>query len=269
MQREIFERGRTVGVLLYDPAADALVLVEQFRLAPHLAGFPGWQTEIVAGIVDPWRRLRGDRGAARNAARRPGVAIEGQLLPIHRFMPSPGGSTETVDLFCGRVDAGGAGGSHGLADEHEDIKVLVLSYREAMRRLRADAIINSPTIIALYWLAAHRARLRRAWSERSPASGPAHAPEALSRCDEGAGRRMMRRSGAQAPDVERLDEAPVLHHRDPVHQRRHYREVVAHQEIGDAALAPQAVAAARSARPAPARRARLLARRAAGGAATA
>src|SRR5580658_10240044 len=51
--REIFERGRTVGLLLFDPAADAVVLVEQFRLAPHLVGLPAWQAEIVAGIVSP------------------------------------------------------------------------------------------------------------------------------------------------------------------------------------------------------------------------
>ena len=40
---------------------------------------------------------------------------------------------------------------------------MVLSYREAMRRLRARAIVNGPTILSLYWLAANRARLRRAW----------------------------------------------------------------------------------------------------------
>jgi ADP-ribose pyrophosphatase len=78
-------------------------------------------------------------------------------------MPSPGGSTETVELLCGRVASRGAGGIHGLAAEHEDTKVLVLSYRAAMQRLRAGAIINSPTVIALYWLAANRLRLRRAW----------------------------------------------------------------------------------------------------------
>ena len=162
MEREMFERGRTVGLLLYDPAIDAVVLVEQFRLAPHLVGLPGWQTEIVAGIVSP------DDGSAEDVARREaqeeaGVAIDGTLIPMHRFMPSPGGSTELIELFCGRVDAASAGGLHGLADELEDTKVLVLPYRDAMQRLRTGAITNSPTLLSLYWLAAHRARLRRAW----------------------------------------------------------------------------------------------------------
>jgi ADP-ribose pyrophosphatase len=162
MEREIFERGRTVGLLLYDPAEDAVVLVEQFRLAPHLAGLPAWQIEIVAGIVGK------DDGTAQDVARREareeaGVELLGALEPIHRYMPSPGGSTEVVDMFCARVDATKAGGIHGLPDEHEDTKVLVLTYRAAMRRLRSGEIINSPTMLALYWLAANRARLRRVW----------------------------------------------------------------------------------------------------------
>ena len=162
MEREIFERGRTVGLLLYDPAADAVVLVEQFRLAPHLAGLPAWQIEIVAGIVG-----KGDTSpedvARREAREEAGVAVEGPLVPIHRYMPSPGGSTELVDLFCAKVDSSQAGGIHGLPDEHEDTKVLVLPYRTALRRLKAGEIINSPTMLALYWLAANRARLRREW----------------------------------------------------------------------------------------------------------
>jgi ADP-ribose pyrophosphatase len=162
MEREIFERGRTVGLLLYDPAADAVALIEQFRLAPHLAGLPAWQIEIVAGIVSPEDGSLEDV-ARREAREEAGVAVEGALVPIHRYMPSPGGSTEMVDLFCARVDSSKAGGIHGLPDEHEDTKVLVLPYREALRRLKGGEITNSPTMLALYWLAANRARLRRVW----------------------------------------------------------------------------------------------------------
>jgi len=162
MVREVFERGRTVGVLLYDPERDAVVLVEQFRLPPHLVGFAGWQTEIVAGIVDHAQESERDV-ARRETLEESGLIIDGELEPMHRFMTSPGGSTETIDLFCGRVDARAAAGIHGVAAEHEDIKVLVLPYRDAMTRLKKDAIQNGPTLVALYWLAANRARLRRRW----------------------------------------------------------------------------------------------------------
>ena len=162
LTREIFERGHAVGVLLYDPQRDALVLVEQFRLPAHLAGFPAWQLEIVAGIIDRSGESAVDV-VRREAKEEAGLVIDGEVLPIHRYLTSPGGSTETVALYCGRVDSSDAGGIHGLADEQEDIKVVVRSYDETMALLAADRIDNGFTITALYWLAANRERLRREW----------------------------------------------------------------------------------------------------------
>lgn len=162
LTREVFERGCTVGVLLYDPDQDSVVLVEQFRLPAHLAGFPGWQVEIVAGILDHPGESE-TAVALREVEEEAGLAVLGEILPIHRVMTTPGGSTEVIDLFCGRVDARQAGGIHGLAEEHEDIKVVVLSYRAAMKRLRADGFQNGPTVLALLWLMANRRMLRRRW----------------------------------------------------------------------------------------------------------
>lgn len=158
--REVLERGRAVGLLLYDPARDAVVLVEQFRLPAHLAGFRARHLEIVAGLVDHHGEDDSDV-ARREAQEETGLAVDGELLPIHRLLTSPGGSTETVTLFCGRVDASRAGGVHGLVDEHEDIKVVVKPYAEVAALLRTGGIENAVTLIALYWLAANRADLRR------------------------------------------------------------------------------------------------------------
>jgi ADP-ribose pyrophosphatase len=162
IEREIFERGRTVGILLYDPDRDEVVLVEQFRLAAHLANMPAWELEIVAGIVDKAGESEIEL-ARRESREEAGLELIGEPIFIHRFMPSTGGCTEVVDLFVGRVDASTAGGIHGLADEHEDIKVVVMGFDEAMRHVRADAIKNGPTLLALYWLAAERDKLRREW----------------------------------------------------------------------------------------------------------
>ena len=57
----------------------------------------------------------------------------------------------------------GQGGIHGLAAEHEDIKVDVVPYAEAMRRLEEGHFTNAISIIALQWLALHRDRVRAAW----------------------------------------------------------------------------------------------------------
>ena len=161
LSREVFLRHNAAAILLYDPQRDLLVFIEQFRLAAHLAGFPPWQLEVVAGIIDK------DEPAAavarRESKEEAGLSVIGEVVPIHRFLPSPGGSIETVDLFCGRVDAGDAGGIHGLADESEDIKVVVKSADDALAMLAAGEIQNAFTLIALHWFAANRDAIRRRW----------------------------------------------------------------------------------------------------------
>jgi ADP-ribose pyrophosphatase len=164
LTREVYDRGMAVAVLLYDPVRDTVVLVEQFRLPAHLAGAAGWQVEVVAGLLDHAGESETDL-ARRETEEEAGIVLEGELIPIHRVLTSPGGSTEQVALFCAQVDSRRAGGIHGIAAEGEDIKVIVKPFAEAMAALRGGAIENVTTVIALYWLAANRARLRRRWGQ--------------------------------------------------------------------------------------------------------
>ncbi|MDB5408153.1 MAG: nudF [Rhodospirillales bacterium] len=161
LTREVIVQPDAVGVLLYDPDRDTVVLIEQLRLPAHLAGFPARQIEIVAGLIDT------DEDAAavaiREVGEETGLALIGDLLPIRRFQTSPGGSTETVTVFCGRVDSRTAAGLHGLADEHEEIRVLAVSAAAALAMLESGAITNSLALLALYWLAANRTALQRDW----------------------------------------------------------------------------------------------------------
>jgi ADP-ribose pyrophosphatase len=161
LSREVFLRANAAGILLYDPIRDEIVLIEQFRLAAHLAGFAAWQIEIVAGIIDT--RETAEAVARREAEEEAGLTVIGDIVPIHRFLTSPGGSTETVDLFCGRVDSSTAGGIHGLADESEDIRVVVTSAAAAMALLAEGRIQNGFTLLALHWFAANREALRLKW----------------------------------------------------------------------------------------------------------
>jgi ADP-ribose pyrophosphatase len=160
IQREVFERGHAAAVLLYDPAADAVVLIEQFRIGALVAGLEPWQIEIVAGIIEEGELP--EDVARRESQEEAGAAI-GALLPIYRYMVSPGGASESVQVYCGRVDSKGLGGIHGLPEENEDIRVEVHSFAGAMAALDAGKITNAVTIIALQWLALNRARLREMW----------------------------------------------------------------------------------------------------------
>jgi len=161
MMRELFERGHAVAVLPYDPLRDTVALVEQFRIGALSAGRRPWVIEIVAGIIEAGERP--EDVAGREAQEEAGVALQA-LEKIHTVLVSPGGASETCAIYCGRADLSGAGGIHGLAHEHEDIRVLVVSADAALRLLADGAIENATAVIALQWLALNRDRLRRDWS---------------------------------------------------------------------------------------------------------
>jgi len=159
---DVVRRGPAVAILLYDPARDAVVLVEQFRLPPLLAGYSPWVVEVVAGLVDKDGESD-DEVARRETAEEAGIEAVGDLIPIQRYVPMPGNSDETIMLFCGRVDASGAAGVHGLPDEHEDIRVVVKTLAELEAMVDAGEIATGHTLICLYWLFRHRAEVQRKW----------------------------------------------------------------------------------------------------------
>lgn len=166
LQRELVQRDRAVGVLLYDPQLDAIALVEQFRIGAFaldgsVAAVPTpWLLELVAGLIDS------DEGAeqvARREALEEAGAVVQEMEFVCEYFSSPGGSNEYFYLFCGRCDLSNVGGIHGLADEGEDIRVHVVSVAAALQRLSAGQLCNAHTIIALQWLQLHRQRLQKMW----------------------------------------------------------------------------------------------------------
>jgi ADP-ribose pyrophosphatase len=68
--------------------------------------------------------------ARRESREEAGIQPIGELIPVHRYMPSPGDSDEAVMLFCGRADSRAAAGTHGLPEEQEDIRVMVKTIAE-------------------------------------------------------------------------------------------------------------------------------------------
>ncbi|MEE9195244.1 MAG: NUDIX domain-containing protein [Alphaproteobacteria bacterium] len=165
MSRELFERGHAAAVLPYDPGRDRVVLIEQFRIGAFAAGVEPWLIEVVAGIIEtgdtPVEVVR------REAVEEAGREIQ-DLVPIGTFLMTPGASSETLAMFCGRVDSEGAGGLHGLAHEGEDIRSFVVPTDEALPMVMASPCPNANTVIALQWLLLNRADLKRRWGPPAP-----------------------------------------------------------------------------------------------------
>ena len=161
--REVFERGHSVVVLPYDPVADRLVLIEQFRIGAVAADMQPWLIECVAGIIDEGETP--EQVARREAVEEIGREL-GRVEPIGRFIFSPGGCSEVCRMFVGEVDSGGTAGIHGLTAEHEDIKTHVVPAATALDWLDQGKIDNAAMLIALGWLARNRETLRSRWAQQ-------------------------------------------------------------------------------------------------------
>jgi nudix-type nucleoside diphosphatase (YffH/AdpP family) len=160
LDRAVFTSGDAVTVLPFDPRAGTVLLIEQFRAGPHARRDPRpWCLEAVAGRCDA---LEPPEATARREAREEAGLELGRLERIAAYYPSPGIISEFITAFVGEADLAGAGGIHGLPDEHEDIRALVVPLDAALEAA-AGEVNNAPLLISLLWLARHGDRLRRAW----------------------------------------------------------------------------------------------------------
>ncbi len=161
LSREIFERGHAAAVLPYDPIRDEVILIEQFR--PGALDAPGgpWLLEIVAGMIESGETA--EDVVKRESMEEANCTVT-DLIPLYDFLVSPGGTSERVALFCGRVDAKHAGGIFGAQHEGEDIKVHVVSLDTALALLQSGELNSASAIIALQWLALNRSQVRNAWA---------------------------------------------------------------------------------------------------------
>lgn len=159
ISREIFQRGNCVAVLLYDPVRDEVVIIEQFRIGAVQMPEQAWLLEIVAGAIEPGETA--EEVAYRESIEEAGCEIQ-QLIKINDFFTSPGGTSELLSLFYGRVDTSDIGGIHGLDHEDEDIFVTTMKFDKVYQLLLDGKILSAIPIIAIQWLFINRDKIRQA-----------------------------------------------------------------------------------------------------------
>jgi ADP-ribose pyrophosphatase len=160
---ELWRRGRAVTVLPYDPWADRVGLIEQFRLPALAAGLDPVLLECPAGLLEPDEDQ--DEAARRETAEETGLSPD-RFARIGEFLSMQGGSDETIAFSVGRcrLPEPGTHGDHGLASEHEATRLVVLPAAEAFDAVTTNRIRNAPTAMALLWLQTRHATLRDEWS---------------------------------------------------------------------------------------------------------
>lgn len=157
--RSIMERGQSVAVLPYDPVRDRVVLISELRPGILVAGGPAFSDALVAGAVEEGEDVLS--AAVREASEEAGLALRSPRVIHQRAFVSPGGTSESIAIVYGVVEAPATSEVHGNASEGENIRTVILSPRMLMNRVRSGAILDMKTLLAGYWLTANRAQLRR------------------------------------------------------------------------------------------------------------
>ncbi|MFK7867777.1 MAG: NUDIX domain-containing protein [Roseobacter sp.] len=168
LDRAIFRPPDAALVLPYDPVRDCVLLVEQVRMGPLARGDRClWQLEPIAGHVDPGETPQD--AARREALEEANLAID-HLEVVAESYGSPGNSAEFFYIFVALADLpDAAAGTGGLDFEGEDIRSHLVSFSEVLDLCETQQIANAPLLIAVYWLARHRARLRGQGAQQTDA----------------------------------------------------------------------------------------------------
>lgn len=173
----VFERGDSVAALLFDPVKEEVILVEQFRLPTVANGMRrGWILEPAAGMMREGETAR--QTIARELLEETGFHVK-ELVPIHTFFVSPGGTSERIHLFYAEVrrhDQLEAGG--GVVADGESTTLVRLPVNVFFAKLRNQEFEDAKLIIAGQWLRERRALLM---ASASPSEQPMSRVVAASR----------------------------------------------------------------------------------------
>jgi ADP-ribose pyrophosphatase len=158
VERDVMERGHAVGVLAYDPKRDVIVLVNEFRPGCLLAGADPFTDNLVAGgVAESESPLE---AAVREVEEEVGLTLRDPVLIHPGAFVSSGGTSEKMSIVVGFVDAPQAGSIHGNADESEDTLAVIINADDFIARVRSARITDLKTLVAGYWFAENRDRLR-------------------------------------------------------------------------------------------------------------
>lgn len=147
-KREVYDRGNSATILLYNRHKQTVVLVRQFRIATWVNGNEdGMLIETCAGLLDsdePEACVR------KEAIEETGFEV-GEVRKLFELFMSPGGVTELIHFFIAEYnDTQRANGGGGVDDE--DIEVLELPYNRALEMMANGEIRDGKAVILLQYL---------------------------------------------------------------------------------------------------------------------
>ncbi|MBE2896399.1 NUDIX domain-containing protein [Pasteurellaceae bacterium HPA106] len=165
VRRELLDKGEAAAVIAYDPEHDTVVMVEQVRIGAYIGDKTRspWLLELVAGMVESGEKPA--EVAKREAFEEAGLHID-EVEHVMSVWDSPGGITERIHMFAGKVNTANVGGLYGLSCENEDIQVHVIPREEAYQGLKNGRIDNAIAVMGLQWLQLNYQSLQKRWLKK-------------------------------------------------------------------------------------------------------
>ena len=151
--RELFIRGDAVIVFLYDAKHQKIILVEQCRTGAinfnRTNNEQAWLLEPVAGMIDTGES---QLDACHREAKEEAGVNNAQFEFVCRYYPSPASCEEVLHMYAAEIDYRDLPQYAGLDSEAEDIRIVILDYKDAKQKLLNGDFNVASTIIALQWL---------------------------------------------------------------------------------------------------------------------
>ena len=152
--RECYDRGDGAGILLYNKVKKTVILTRQFRMPTFMNDNKnGLLIEICAGLLD---KDNPEACIIRETEEEVGYRLK-SVKKVYEAYSSPGVMTEKMHFFIGeytddmKVNAGG-----GLKSEQEDIEVLEILLKDAIKMLNNGEIYDTRTIVLLQYAQIHK-----------------------------------------------------------------------------------------------------------------
>lgn len=148
LTRETYDRGNGAAILLYNWERQTVILTQQFRYMVFVNGHSGYLIEACAGLLDdrsPPEAIR------RETAEETGYTVQNPRKIMELFM-SPGSVTEKLFFFVAEYAVPlDRGQGVGVAADGEDIRVIEVSFGEALQMIERGEIVDGKTVTLLQW----------------------------------------------------------------------------------------------------------------------
>ena len=146
--REVYDRGNGSVILLYNQAQGTIVLTRQFRMPTFLNGNEtGMLIEACAGLLE---EENAEDTIIRETEEETGYKIRDVKKVFEAYM-SPGSVTEILHFFVAAYEKDMKVSEGGGVDEGEDIEVLEMSFKEALKQVESGEIKDAKTIMLLQY----------------------------------------------------------------------------------------------------------------------